>query len=156
MRARQWLQFNLRWAFVILTACGVWLGVFTKSARRERAGLRAVESLKAEIWYEHEGAPEFIVLWGEDCQLVFANHRAATAPAPGPEWLRRILGDEYFTRVVGLSLSGREVGDSDMTAIAKLAGLSRIDLSGTKVVGARLSADGRARLQAALPACKID
>lgn len=46
-----------------------------------------------------------MLIWSDDCQLAFSGQAMVAAPAPGPEWLRRIVGEEYFTRVVALNLS---------------------------------------------------
>ena len=49
-----------------------------------------------------------------------------------------------------LSLSGTKITDAGLDTLAKIATLENLDLGGTKVTAA-----GVAKLQAALPKCKI-
>jgi hypothetical protein len=73
-RKRRWLQFSLRTLLVAVTLLAVWLGLWTDRARRQRVAVQRVRELGGDIRYDYE------------------NQKGGQPP--GPEWLRRLLGDE--------------------------------------------------------------
>ena len=71
----------------------------------------------------------------------------------GPVWLRRpleALGLRLYQRSIHLTLFGPQFDDEAIDLVMKLKRLKTLQLSATKISDA-----GLARLQAALPDCKI-
>lgn len=62
-----------------------------KKAREQLEAVRWIESLEGEMHYD----------WDVDEQGI----QLLNAQPPGPEWLRDLLGDTFFSEVVDLSLS---------------------------------------------------
>lgn len=48
-------------------------------------------------------------------------------------WLRRILGDDFFDKVVEVGMRGRPISDSDLRHLEKLHGLRMLYLTGTPI-----------------------
>jgi len=127
---RQWLQFSLRTLFVVVTVFCIWLGVITKKAREQRLAVEAIRAWGGSVFYEHESL------------AARGGGRAAAgvrrSDTPGPEWLRRLIGDEYFftvARVVGI---GSTVDDAGLEAIGRLTDVQELNLNYTDVTDAGL------------------
>lgn len=158
---RRWMQFSLGTLLVVVAALCVWLAWHVELARRQREAVTELHKLRVAVLYRTPGLRDN----GEQ----------------EPAWLRRVLGAAYREPVtyVGfqhaaklqdeperigqalallaelrglkrLSLEGLPVTDNDLMHLKSLAELQRLDLSYTEV-----TADGVARLQQALPNCKI-
>ncbi len=78
-RRRIRLQFSLATLLVLLTCLGIWLGWLSRSVKRQREALAAIETQPGWVWYAHHEAA-----------------KSREAPVPGPAWLRQLLGDDYF------------------------------------------------------------
>lgn len=140
-------QFSLRALFVLVTAVGVWLGVQVNSARRQAAIVSAIHQVDGLVYYDWQ--------FDEDDQNTGATH------PPGPTWLRKLIGDDYFQTVIAvymindpyleearlpaveqlpalkrLALGETQVGDATMPRISKLKYLRFLDISQTNVTDA--------------------
>ena len=140
-RKRRWLRYSLRTFLVLLTVFGVWLGLLVFRVNKQKEAVQWVKDHGGKVYYDFEmdeslTAPPF-------------HHRQP----PGPEWLRRLIGIDYFANVVGVDLADSRVTDltplakltsleelslistqvSDLTPIAKLTSLERLVLDGTQV-----------------------
>jgi hypothetical protein len=85
-RKRRWFQFSLRTLLLFVTVFAIWFGTLAKRANDQRNAVRELRTSGVEIIYEHQ---------------LRENALRDDAPIPGPEWLRRILGDDYFVTAVG-------------------------------------------------------
>jgi hypothetical protein len=107
-----------------------------------------------------------------DYEIGASNNRIPNAQPPGPPWLRKLLGDDFFASVGWVSL--REATDAALKRIEALARLRELDLTNTSITNAglehlkgltqlkalRLERDhvtdaAVQRLQQALPNCRI-
>src|SRR5438046_1371084 len=96
MRNRQqfrsrWLQFSTKAMLVsvfVLSVPLAWLAVKREEKRNERRTVVEIEKLGGCAWY--------------DCDLTGGDE------PPGPRWLRALLGDDFFVRVAGVSLTCRD------------------------------------------------
>ena len=137
-RKRHYVRFSLRTMLVVLTAFAVWLGVQANRANRQRAVVRWVTENGGWVHYDWQ----FHKRNGID--IFISGNRP-----PGPAWLRRQIGDDYFQSVVGI---GAEVDDvsplvglssleslyidgpvNDLTPLARLSRLKRLGLTATRV-----------------------
>jgi Leucine-rich repeat (LRR) protein len=55
------------------------------------------------------------------------------AQPPGPRWLRRRIGDEFFQEVVWVKLDETKVTDDDLRLIGKLRGVTSLSLNFTAI-----------------------
>lgn len=87
-RRRRWLQFRLKWLLIFITVLAVplsWLGWKLEEKRRERWA-------KAEL-------KKFSVFLLSDAPVPDEDPFGADEKPPGPAWLRRMLGDDFFIHV---------------------------------------------------------
>jgi len=113
-RPRRWLKFRLKWLLVFMAVLAVplsWLGWKLEERRRERWAEAELAKFSVELIRD---APEADDPFGE------------TIP-PGPAWLRRILGDDFFIHVKAVECWPSALdGDIDVEA---LSGPQREELS---------------------------
>jgi Leucine Rich repeat len=154
-RKRRWFQFSLRSLLIFTLICAIgsaWLGKRIEQKRKEREAVEAIAKFGGQVAYDYE--------------------RDSPKP-PGPEWLRGLLGEDFFTRIVGvdlcccanltdaglvnvkamtqlqtLSLFFTTIGDAGVENIRGLSLLQSLDLSETQVTDAGLERlEGLTRLE---------
>lgn len=148
---RRWLQYSLRSFLVLLTALAVWLGVVVNRAREQREAVKAIEAAGGTVTYDFQitgvpfdGTP--------DLPHVVERFFDPYAEPPGPLWLRRLIGDDFFQEPVAvnfLAYPRPPTGSAIQKAIRylkQLRGLKRVAYE------ADLSDATHRELQAALPA----
>ena len=154
---RRRFRYSLRTLLVVVTLVGVVLGVWVQRAERQRRAVAAMREDGGKVMYDYEES----------------RPRAVNGDLPGPDWLCRLLGVDYFANVThahlsrsatdatlshlgdltslkSLWLDGTQVTDTGLAHLTGLARLQELDLSGTQVTDA-----GCDRLQQALPNCAI-
>lgn len=99
---RRWLQFSLRTAFVLLTIGCIWLGILAERARQQREAVEAIEALGGSVTYDFQivGVPYD---GNPDPPHTVNRIFRPDADPPGPIWLRRLIGDEFFQEVVAVT-----------------------------------------------------
>jgi hypothetical protein len=122
-KRRRWFQFSLRsvMIFTVIIAIGAgWLGKRIEQKRRQREAVEAIGRLGGWISYDYG------TLMG--------------VTPPGPEWLRNLLGEDFFCgNAVTVSLShGTNVSDSALVHLTALPRLQILDLNNTQVTDAGL------------------
>ena len=118
-RRRLAARFSLRSFFVVVTLLAVWMGIQTTHARRTRAALGRIAVLGGSVHFAHQ----------YDASGAF-NKNAAPA---GPQWLRDLVGGEYFDRVVYIQVQSPQLTDEDLITIAALGDVKIFWLEGTSV-----------------------
>ena len=83
-----------------LTVFGVWLGVQVHRARQQSMAIALINELGGSVRYAHQYDED--LTWDHKVQL------------PGPGWLRQLIGDEYFARVVGAEMDNSDIVDTDL------------------------------------------
>ena len=111
------LRFGLRTLLLTLLAVGIWVGFKSNHARKQKDAVDAIQSLGGSVvYYYQQIAP------------VSAGGGFTTAKPPGPTWLRRILGDEYFVKVYSANLGGRDVCDQHLELLKAMPTIKRVFL----------------------------
>jgi len=114
------LQFGLSTLLLVVTVFGVWLGIAVNKANKQRRAVAAIEKLEGRIQFDYE----------RDAN----GQRIPDAQPPGPKWLRKVLGDDYFRKVIFIDFAfgtppGRsKVIDADLRCLESLPDLEAIDL----------------------------
>jgi internalin A len=144
-RKHRWFQFSLRSLLVFTMVCAIaagWLGKRIEQKRTERVAVEAIVRLGGRVAYDYE--------------------RDSAKPR-GPEWLRALLGEDFFTRIVGVDLCGcatltdaglvnvkgmthlqtlnlffTTIGDAGVENVRGLSLLQSLDLSETQITDAGL------------------
>ena len=165
---RRWLQFSLRTLFIVVTVFCVWLGFVVSKAREQRLAVEAIRAVGGYVSYNYQYSAQVGVLgWPK----VLGN---PPPPLPGPVWLRKLIGTEYFSIATEVWLSGQRTNDIPFSAIQRLRKLTGLTIHDTKItdtelehlqglaslktlyfVNVEISDEGIKKLEAALPNCEI-
>lgn len=118
---RRWLRFSLRTMVLAVTLFCIWLGVTANRANRQRRAVETIKSHGGYVRYDYEA----------DEHGGIAAH---AAPPPGPDWLRNLIGLDYFATVVmvGVDSQNGSVDDS-VAALTDLPDLRSLTLRGAGV-----------------------
>ena len=126
-------QYSIRSLLVLVVAVVLpfsWLAVEMKAAREQHDSVEALAKVRGKIFYE----------W----QFVADGNLLPNAQPPGPEWLRKLLGGDFFTTVVGADLANsvsrltNDVSDAGLAHLARLSQLQWLWLDRTKITDAGL------------------
>src|SRR5262245_17156491 len=77
---RRFLTFSVRTLVLVTAAIAVWLGMLVRNAEKQRRAVARLQELGASVRYDYQDA----------------NIKASP---PGPNWLRNLIGDDYFCTV---------------------------------------------------------
>ena len=106
-RKRRWFQFSLRslliFTLVVAVACA-WLARKIERKRHEREAVEAIVKLGGNVYYDYD----------YDHGPALSSHTIPTKNPPGPDWLRSLLGENFFSEVDRVSINGA-VGNENMT-----------------------------------------
>ncbi|HUY89570.1 MAG TPA: hypothetical protein VMV10_12620 [Pirellulales bacterium] len=147
--ARRRSQFSLKGFFVLLTVIAIWLGVTVNQAREQRAAVRAIEALGGTVVYDWRLRYEYSEKYG------FAFSIDRDDDPPGPAWLRRLVGDDFFQNVEVVFFEAPET--NALKAIPHLQQLRTLRILGPlydPYHRSELSAAARAEFKASLPVCR--
>lgn len=113
---RRWLQFSLRTLVLSVLVLGVGFGWVTERVRRQRQAVSKIGSYGGQVTYDYQ-----LDAFGKPRRDQFGNYLHGLQP-PGPQWLRELLGDDYFQSPVTIWLEIDEgVGfeDRELAALAE-------------------------------------
>jgi hypothetical protein len=103
-RKRRWYQFRLRTLMIFVLISAIPCALLGRKFERKRHEREIVDSIKkagGTVLYEYELDPG--------------------TPPPGPEWLRRLLGDDFFANIDSASFD--RAGDSEVETLEGLTEL---------------------------------
>ena len=147
-RKRRWLQFSLRSLMIFTLIVGIgmatWIVPLKKSAEKQKAAVEAIKSDSGYVNYDYE--------------VDSSGNGITAAEPPGPAWLRRLLGDDFFTTVISVGVNtpadmkylgelsqlrsvgayGVPLADADLEGVRRLSQLKDLNLSLTDVTDAGL------------------
>lgn len=152
---RRWFQYSLRSFLVLLTAMAVWLGVIVNRAREQRETVKAIEALMGRVQYDWQPKMVEVTVTLNGVQNVkgWRRENASNTAPDAPDWLRRLVGDEYFQEVEEI-----EFPYSSLPSQREIAALIPLlkRLRALKVIKLRAASAGvQWALKEALPGCKV-
>jgi Leucine-rich repeat (LRR) protein len=121
---RRRFQFSIR-SLLLLTATVAlpfsWLAAEMKWAREQKEAVEALIKLGGHVTYAYEVR-----------SLGYSHHYQDPSP-PGPAWLRHLLGDDFFTDVSFVRVSGFRpyISDSDLDHLKRLSHVREISFDGS-------------------------
>jgi hypothetical protein len=115
-RRRRFGRFSLKTLLILLTLFCVWLGTLANRANRQRRAVEAIGLSGGEFHYDYQRVPR------RSGSGTSYNMRVRP---PGPEWLRRILGDHYFITPVSLTIAQQSAIKDD--CLAHLSALTTLE-----------------------------
>jgi hypothetical protein len=126
---RRWLRFSLRTLVVAVTLFCLWLGVTSNRANQQRRAVDALRAAGAEILYDYQVNED----GGHDLSKPLP-------PPPGPDWLRNIIGLDYFATAVCVDVHPQDdITDETFDSLANLPHLRRVSIVGLGVTDARIA-----------------
>jgi len=154
---RRWFQYSLRTLLVLVLVVSLpcsWLAVKIRQKEKERQAVEEIENLGG---------------------IVFYDYQYQGTEAPGPAWMRKLLGDDFFSDVVSVDLVDCKVTDDGFQHLEGSTNLWSLHLSGTQLTDEGLqhltgltnlqyllladtqtTPEGIKKLQQALPNCDIE
>ena len=124
---RRWFRFRLRTLLVVMTALCVWLGFKVNAARRQKEAVTAILKAGGTVSFDYQ-----MVQPGPGNPTDFAID--SNALPSGPTWLRNVLGVDFFSNVISVSLTDRVIEESELAKIIQLPELRELNLRLTKVI----------------------
>jgi hypothetical protein len=121
----RWYQYSLRSLFVltVLVAIGgSWFAWKKQQKERERAAVKAI--VGGLVRYDYQ--------FDVSCMLI------PNAKPPGPVWLRRWLGDDFFADVVYVVMNGELITDAEFQHVEDLPRLRIVTCLTSQVTDAGL------------------
>ena len=126
IKRRRWFRFSLRMLLVVMTVLCIWLGFTVNAARRQKAAVDTILEAGGSVLFDYQNDPksQLMVRLSSAKDLVFfsAFVRDPNALPPGPTWLRKQFGDDYFRNVIQVNLPFSEL-EPTRAAINQLASL---------------------------------
>jgi hypothetical protein len=104
---RRWFQFSLKALMVLVVVAAIpcgWLKWKMVCKERERAAAEEIENLGGLVMYGREKEP------------------------PGAAWLRKLLGDDFFSTVHFVRLDGNKIADESLVNLEQFADLETLQL----------------------------
>ncbi len=114
---RRFFRYSLRTMMLVVTLICVLLGITAKRAQDQKQAV--------EVILESGG-------------IVLYQHRTERSDPPGPEWLRKFIGDEYFFRVDSVHFTEAKINEASLIAISRLTDMRSLVLTGNRVTDAGL------------------
>lgn len=155
-------RYSLRTLLVLVTVASLpfaWLGYKVREKQRERDVVKAIQELGGYVALDIE----------QDANV------AGEIVKPGPAWLRKLLGDDFFVHVVSIEIDSRyashDIGLVQLRSLpqlqniyladpqfkdeelVQLRGLTRLKL--LHLAGAQVTDQGCDKLKRALPGLQI-
>jgi hypothetical protein len=152
---RRWLQFSLRTAFILMTALAAWLGIIVHRAREQREAVKAIEALMGRVQYDWQPKMVEVTVTLNGVRNVkgWRRENASNTAPDAPDWLRQLVGDEYFQEVEEIEFPYSSL--PLQCEVAELIPLLK-RLRALKVIKLRAASAGvQWALKEALPGCKV-
>ena len=111
---RRWFQYSLRTMLVAVAALCVWFAILAKRVEDQKRAVAAIEAVGGKAVYDFE--------WP-------FTYPFAEQP-PGPVWLRKLLGDDYFRTAVGAVFQDGQ--DEDLEKLRDLSVVKVVMLEGDR------------------------
>jgi hypothetical protein len=120
------LRFSLRTLLILLTIICVVLGIIVSRAERQRRAVAAIVKAGGEVAYDYE--------------ILAALDEGDEVDLPGPDWLCRLLGVDYFGTVIWARLTptptplSPDCAPDEVAAhLGRLPGLEKLLMSDTHI-----------------------
>jgi hypothetical protein len=109
----QRMKLTIRTFLIVITAIGIWLGVLTDKAQRQRRAVTRIREMGGWVAYDWQTTPHL------------------TSHPPGPTWLRAMVGDDFFQEVTVVTFW--DTAATDLSPLADLPHLKELSIPGPYV-----------------------
>ena len=111
---RRWFQVRLRTLLLMVVGLSVWLAIVNSQANRQRRAVARIKAAGGAVGYDYEIDANF-------------NRRTDNPAPPGPDWLRNVIGVDYFSTVIFVSFP--TATDQSLAAVTDLPNLRGLELT---------------------------
>ena len=118
---------SLRALMLLVLAVGGLIGWRANRAHTQRRAVEMIRAAKGTVSYDFQIFPRNT-----------PRTTIAAAKPPGPDWLRRLIGDDYFQEATSVTLDGPVTAET-MATIGSLDHLQSIYLKGAPTIGGGLA-----------------
>jgi hypothetical protein len=121
---RQHFQFSIRSMLALVAAIAVpcsWLASEMREPKQEREAAKAIEKAGGRA------------SWGQRWSTGQPLGPNGEVPRAEPKWLRKLLGDDFFSGVFQVSFENIKVTDADLVHLEALRYLDELSLNNTEV-----------------------
>jgi Leucine Rich Repeat (LRR) protein len=121
-RKRRWFQFSLRSLLILVLVAGLgmaWLAALKRRADRQQTAAETIVNAGGSVFYDYQFqvSPSGAINYSDK------------ATPPGPKWLRRQLGNDFFTNVD----AARITTQAGIDALADLPQIQNLEVDGAAV-----------------------
>ena len=127
---RRWFRFSLRSLLLLVVLVAIPLGWKVNRVRNQRMVVAEIEKLHGQMYYDY--------------QRNFIGGSTSAAP-PGPNWLRDILGVDYFADVVHVNVSGPQVTDKTLARLLSLPHLQLLGVDSDEITDSEVALVARSK-----------
>jgi len=127
MKSR-WFRFSLRTLLLLIAVLCVWLGIQVNAAHRQKAAVEAILRAGGSVGYTYQLRPDGTFRSPYPEFSLFYIDR--NAPTPGPAWLRKLIGDDYFRTAVQVQIpiTDEDAAKAAINAMARLPTIRGVSL----------------------------
>src|SRR4051794_20094179 len=111
----RWLLISIRSLMGLVLVTAVGCGWLVQRARAQRKAIAEIRRHRGTFNYDWQARDP---------------RGARNATPPGPEWLRKLVGDESFQEVNSITFLRRPIDDSTLACIGALKGLKELQVFG--------------------------
>jgi Leucine-rich repeat (LRR) protein len=180
---RRWFRFSLRTLLIAFTLCGVWLGYTMHQVRARRDAIRAIDA-NGGTYGVYIVGPKWLRCFIPDEKCFYDASRVSLGPGNQGYDPTNPFTDEDLVRIIphlnqfqhfeSLYLSDNHITDDGLRCLKDLPTIRRLELGNTSVTDncvpylaelktlkeldisqTGITEEGMAKLQTALPNCKI-
>jgi hypothetical protein len=126
---RRLLRFSLRGLLLLVLVVSVWLGWQVHRAHKQRRAIARIQELGGSVHFDYQIDPD------PSSALVVDTRKQPWAS----QWLRDIVGDEYFRQIVAVNLTRTRVHDDDLWILGDLPYVEHLYIHETQITDAGLS-----------------
>jgi hypothetical protein len=119
---------SLSWALpvaLLITLLISWFAVKMEHAWTQKLLVEEIENMGGLVWYDYQFEAD-------------GSPSTKENEPPGPIWLRRLLGDDFFVNVTKLDLTQTDIPDDGLKHLDRLSDLQSLSL-GDRITDAGLS-----------------
>ncbi|MGA2063201.1 MAG: hypothetical protein ABSG67_22245 [Thermoguttaceae bacterium] len=125
---RHWYQYSLRTLMIVVTVFAVacsWFAVKMQQAKKQRETVEAIEKLNYFVTYDYE-MPSY-------------RQFIPKPQPPGPEWLRKLLGIDFFCNVTSIiSPENNDINGAVLEHLQGMPQLKQLAINGSNITDAKL------------------
>jgi hypothetical protein len=129
-KSRRRLRFSLRTLLLLVVVIAVPMGWKVNRVRNQRLVVAEIERLNGHVYYDYH-------------RRAFNN--GGNPQLPGPDWLRDLLGVDYFADVVHINVNGPQVTNETLALLSSLTHLQALGVESDRITDSGVAMVARSK-----------